>query len=61
MQHALRLGTRDALLSYHAGVVAAANGETVRARELLTEALAINPGFDPLQASRARAALEALR
>jgi tetratricopeptide (TPR) repeat protein len=55
------LGTRDALFSYHAGMIAAGLGDTARARDLLTEALAINPGFDPLQASRARAALATLR
>ena len=61
MIHARALGTRDALFSYHAGMIAAGLGDTARARTLLAEALAINPGFDPLQASRARAALAALR
>ncbi len=60
MQHALALGTRDALLSYHGGMIASALGDTARARELLTDALTINPGFDPLQAQRARATLDAL-
>ncbi len=61
MTHALALGTRDALFAYHAGMIAAGLGDTARARSLLTDALAINPGFDPLQAARARATLGSLR
>jgi tetratricopeptide (TPR) repeat protein len=61
MAHALSLGTRDAQLLYHAGMIAQALGDQARARTLLSDALALNPGFDPLQAVRARAALEELR
>lgn len=58
---ALALGTRDAQLLYHAGLIAQAVGDAARARTLLNDALALNPGFDPLGALRARAALEELR
>ena len=57
IKEALRLGTQDARILYHAGMIAAAAGERVRAREYLTQALTLNPGFDPLQASIARKAL----
>lgn len=60
MRQALALGTKDALLDYHAGMIAKALGDGARATELLTAALARNPGFDPLQAERARAALREL-
>lgn len=58
MQEALRLGTRDPLLLYHAGMIQDALGNRDEARELLRQALEINPVFDVLQAPRARAALE---
>jgi tetratricopeptide (TPR) repeat protein len=54
------LGTVDPLLDYHAGMIAAALGRDVEARQLLQVALDRNPGFDPLQASRARAELARL-
>lgn len=60
MQHALALGTHDALLDYHAGMIAAARGDQATARARLQAAIERNPGFDPLQAARARATLEAL-
>lgn len=52
--------TVDPLLDYHAGMIAAALGHHTDARRLLSTALATNPGFDPLQASRARDELAAL-
>jgi tetratricopeptide (TPR) repeat protein len=58
---ALQLGTHDAKLFYHAGMIAQAQGRSVEARQLLTEALAINPYFDLLQAPLARAALAQLQ
>ena len=58
--NALALGTHDALLQYHAGMIANALGDTARARQLLQAALNLNPGFDPLQAARARATLDTL-
>lgn len=57
MQQALALGTRDALLDYHAGMIAVALGDTARARTSLTAALAIKGALDPLSSSRAAAAL----
>jgi hypothetical protein len=61
MEHALALGTRDAMLDYHAGMIAAALGDTTRARTSLSAALAIKGALDPLAASRAEAALGKLR
>lgn len=47
---ALRLGTEDALLHFHAGMIAAAHGRDRRAARHLARALAINPYFDLRQA-----------
>lgn len=44
-QESLRLGTRDALLHYHAAMIAEAMGDREAGREHLAEALAINPYF----------------
>jgi tetratricopeptide (TPR) repeat protein len=57
---ALRLGTADALLYYHAGMIAASLGDTAAARAHLERALAINPHFSPLHAPAARAALDGM-
>ena len=57
---ALALGTPDALLHYHAGLIAAAQGDDARAAAELTRALQLNPHFDPLQAAEARRVLESL-
>ena len=58
IKEALRLGTLDAMLFYHAGMIARAAGDNAEARRYLTHALALNPQFDPLQASLARRALQ---
>jgi tetratricopeptide (TPR) repeat protein len=58
IKEALRLGTKDARLFYHAGMIARAAGDKGRAVDYLRQALALNPHFDPLQASLARKALE---
>lgn len=60
MGQALALGTRDAMLFYHAGMIERALGERGAARRHLTEALAVNPYWHPTQPDSARAALEAL-
>ena len=53
MEEALRLGTQDARMYYHAGMIAAAQGETADARAYLTRALEINPHFSLLYAPEA--------
>src|SRR6266705_6242017 len=60
IKEALRLGTRDAKLFYHAGMIALARGDKGTAGDYLNRALAINPQFDPLQAMNARKALDGL-
>lgn len=54
IHRALRLGTKDARLLYHAGMIAEASGDRATAVRLLDKALALNPRFDPLQAGIAR-------
>jgi len=54
---ALRLGTRDARLFFHAGLIERAAGHADAARAYLRHALAINPGFHVLQADEARRVL----
>lgn len=54
---ALRLGTQDARLFYHAGMIARAAGDRASARAFLQRALALSPQFDPRQAPIARRAL----
>jgi tetratricopeptide (TPR) repeat protein len=58
MREALKLGTRDAKLFYHAGMIAHAAGDEASAKDYLKRALELNPQFDPLQARRARQMLE---
>lgn len=57
---ALRLGSRDPLLQFHAGAIAAALGRTAEARALLGAALTGDPGFAPAGAAEARALLDSL-
>lgn len=57
---ALRLGTRDAMLRYHAGMIAYQLGEHQAAREHLQQALEINPAFSIRYAPEARALLAGL-
>lgn len=57
---ALRLGTRDARINYHAGMIARALGHKREAALHLQLALKLNPFFDVLQADVARQTLRAL-
>ncbi|MDT7808839.1 MAG: hypothetical protein QOJ70_2652 [Acidobacteriota bacterium] len=57
MDEALRLGTRDPRLLYHAGMIADALGDHAGGVKYLRDALAINPSFDVLQADAAKRAL----
>lgn len=59
-RQALRAGTQDALLLYHAGVIAHAQGDKTRARDLLQQALHLNPNFAPREAPQAIALLKEL-
>ena len=59
-REALRLGSRDRLFLYHAGMAARAAGETAAARRFLTRALRGQPAFSPLHMERARRALRTL-
>ena len=60
VDEALRLGSRDPLLRYHAGAVAASLGDTVKARRDLEMALATDPGFSATGAATARRILSEL-
>lgn len=53
-QQATRLGTRDANLLFHAGMINDKLGNYAQARNLLTRALDINPKFSLLYAGTAR-------
>jgi tetratricopeptide (TPR) repeat protein len=60
MEQALRPGTRDALLFFHAGMIAGRLGQTSQAKERLQTALNINPGFHAIYAGVARQQLKML-
>ena len=60
MDEAMRLGTKDARLYYHAGMITLAQGEKEDARQFLTRALEINPHFSPLYAPKAAEVLKSL-
>jgi tetratricopeptide (TPR) repeat protein len=67
MGEAVRLGTKDAQILYHAGMIAEAAGERAQARRYLTDALATRvsigsstAAFGVLQAEEAKRALERL-
>ena len=59
-EEARRLGTQDALMFFHAGVIADARGDTAAARDFLTTALAIDPAFSLRYAPEARTILTRL-
>ena len=60
VREALRLGTKDPLKHYHAGLIAEALGQPEVARMHLEQALAINPHFSVLYTPDARARVAAL-
>jgi tetratricopeptide (TPR) repeat protein len=57
---ALKLGTRDARINYHAGMIYQALGDRRSAIKYLTLALKINPAFDVLQTDVARQTLRSI-
>lgn len=60
IDEALRLGTRDARMLYHAGLIYKESGDRQKAANYLKLALAINASFDILQADTAQRALNAI-
>jgi tetratricopeptide (TPR) repeat protein len=60
-QEALKLGTKDALKLFHAGMIALKLDDKTKAREYLEQALTINPHFSILYADEARKTLERLQ
>lgn len=60
MTQALRLGTQDALLFFHAGMIAQRLGKQQQAQEYLRRALTLNPAFHPIQADTAARVLKEL-
>lgn len=57
---ALKLGTRDSLKLFHAGMIAKELGQQQRAEEYLQQAVDLNPEFSVLYADQAAAELEEL-
>ena len=60
VRQATSLGTKDAKLLYHRGMVELGAGQRAAATASLRAALRIDPDFSPLHAPRARRALAAL-
>lgn len=60
IDEALRLGTRDARINFHAGMIYRALGERRDATKHLQLALEINPSFDVLQADVAKQTLRTI-
>ena len=58
IKQALRLGTQDARLFYHAGMIALRAGDKDAGHASLTRALKLNPHFDARQSSIAQQALQ---
>jgi tetratricopeptide (TPR) repeat protein len=56
----LRLGTREPLYLFHAGMIAAAQGDSAEGRKFLARALELNPNFHPLHAPEAKRTLKRL-
>lgn len=60
MTQARRLGTQDAMLFYHEGIIDRALGENARARYFLTKALDLNHSFHPTQPREVAAVLDSI-
>ena len=60
-QEALKLGTKDALLFFHAGMIHYKLGNRPEARAFLEQALALNPYFSVLYREQAFGMLDKLR
>jgi len=60
MEQALHLGTRDALLFFHAGIIAHGLGKREQARDYLHQALTLNPHFHLIQTEVAKRLLTEL-
>jgi tetratricopeptide (TPR) repeat protein len=60
MAEALRLGTQDAKLFFHAGMIHRALGQGDKAKDFLTRALSTNRQFHPLHAALAERTLKEL-
>jgi tetratricopeptide (TPR) repeat protein len=60
IEQALKLGTKDAKLLFHAGMIYQALGEKEKAKEFLARALAMNPQFHILLAKKAAETLKQL-
>lgn len=60
IKEALKLGTLDARLFYHAGMITRAAGDRATATRYLQQALALNSAFDPLQCEIAKRVLKEL-
>jgi len=58
MRESMRLGTKDARLFFHAGMIYQAVGDHEAARRALQDALRLNPHFDLLQTTVAERALK---
>jgi tetratricopeptide (TPR) repeat protein len=61
IKEALRLGTKDAKLFYHAGMIEKKSGNQREAKMWLEKALKLNPAFDLLQAENAKKELEEIK
>lgn len=59
-RRATATGYRDATFLYHRGMIEHANGNEKEARDSLSKALELNPGFSPVGAKAARTALDEL-
>lgn len=60
-KQALRLGTKDPQIHYHAGMIVARLGKLPEARKHLEQALSIDPAFDVIQAEVARQMLRQIK